>query len=265
MSESVAVVIPTFNSASTIERALASVVGQTRLPDEVIVIDNASADDTISRVRAFAARHQKVTWQIEILPVNIGPGAARNRGWDLAKSDLIAFLDSDDSWRPEKLEMQCEVVRRFSDSVLFGHSYVVVRQDEDTPRSIGANPVIDHFGLRHFLLRNRLSTPTVMLRRTIPERFPTDVWHAEDFALWLTIVAAHGPAIFQRCALTLLHKSTYGESGLSANMTKMHQGELHAVRRLRQSRDIGTLGDALIMFWLKVKYLRRRIVMMRRV
>lgn len=265
MSESVAVVIPTFNSASTIERALASVVCQTRLPDEVIVIDNASADDTISRVRAFAARHQKVIWQIEILPVNMGPGAARNRGWDLAKSDLIAFLDSDDSWRPEKLEMQCEVVRRFSDSVLFGHSYVVVRQDEDTPRSIGATPVIDHFGLRHFLLRNRLSTPTVMLRRTIPERFPTDVWHAEDFALWLTIVAAHGPAIFQRCALTFLHKSTYGESGLSANMTKMHQGELHAVRRLRQSRDIGTLGDALIMFWLKVKYLRRRIVMMRRV
>ncbi|NBO33991.1 MAG: glycosyltransferase family 2 protein [Actinobacteria bacterium] len=249
MSESVAVVIPTFNSASTIERALASVVCQTRLPDEVIVVDNASADDTISRVRAFAARHQKVIWQIETLPVNIGPGAARNRGWDLAKSDLIAFLDSDDSWRPEKLEMQCEVVHKFSDSVLFGHSYVVVRQDEDTPRSIGATPVIDHVGLRHFLLRNRLSTPTVMLRRTIPERFPTDVWHAED-------------AIFQRCALTLLHKSTYGESGLSANMTKMHQGELYAARRLMKTHDIGVLGRVLIMFWLKVKYLRRRIVML---
>ena len=119
MPETVAVVIPTFNSSVTIERALESVVGQTCLPTEVIVIDNASADDTVARVRTFASKYPRITWVIEVSPTNIGPGAARNRGWNLAKSDLIAFLDSDDSWHPEKLRLQGEIVRMFPESVLF--------------------------------------------------------------------------------------------------------------------------------------------------
>lgn len=130
MSETVGVVIPTFNSAATIERALESVVGQTRLPAEVIVIDNGSEDDTVARVRTFASRHQSLAWTIEASPTNVGPGAARNRGWNLANSDLIAFLDSDDSWHPEKLRLQSETVSLFPESVLFGHQYLVLRQGE---------------------------------------------------------------------------------------------------------------------------------------
>lgn len=263
MSSTVAVVIPTFNSALTIERALISVLVQTQLPNEVIVIDNASADDTIALVHAFAAKHQDVTWKIEALSLNVGPGAARNLGWDIAESDLIAFLDSDDSWLPEKLEMQCETVDRHPESSLFGHRYIVVLQDEAASwsQAAGNRPVIDRFDLGHFLLRNRLSTPTVMLRRTIPERFPTEFWHAEDYALWLRIVAVHGPAIFQRHTLTLLHKSTYGDSGLSSNLAQMHRGELRAVRHLRQTHNIGMFGELLVNLWLRVKYFRRRILM----
>jgi len=126
MPETVAVVIPTFNSSLTIERALESVVGQTRLPTEVIVIDNASEDDTVARVRTFTSKFPQITWVIEVSPTNIGPGAARNRGWNLATSDLIAFLDADDSWHPEKLRLQGEIVRMFPESVLFGHRYLVL-------------------------------------------------------------------------------------------------------------------------------------------
>ena len=267
MPETVAVVIPTFNSSVTIERALESVVGQTCLPTEVIVIDNASADDTVARVRTFASKYPRITWVIEVSPTNIGPGAARNRGWNLATSDLIAFLDSDDSWHPEKLRLQGEIVRMFPESVLFGHRYLVIRPDEVAPRNVDerSTKVIDRFELHHFLIRNRLSTPTVMLRREITQRFPIDFWYGEDYALWLSVVAAHGAAIFQRCALTHLHKSTYGESGLSANMVQMHRGEILAMKRLRQTGDIGMLGSSLSTAWMKVKYVRRRMELGRRV
>ena len=267
MPEAVAVVIPTFNSSVTIERALESVVGQTRLPTEVIVIDNASADDTVARVRAFASQYQSMAWTIEVVPANIGPGAARNRGWNLAKSDLIAFLDSDDSWHPEKLRLQSETTCAFPESVIFGHRYLVLRQDEVTPRDVDerSTKVIDRFELHHFLIRNRLSTPTVMVRREITQRFPIDFWYGEDYALWLGVVAAHGAAIFQQYALTYLHKAPYGERGLSANMAQMHRGEIFAIKHLRNSGYIGRLGSSLTTAWMGVKYARRRIELMRRV
>ncbi|NCV44683.1 MAG: glycosyltransferase family 2 protein [Actinobacteria bacterium] len=237
MPETVAVVIPTFNSSVTIERALESVVGQTCLPTEVIVIDNASADDTVARVRTFASKYPRITWVIEVSPTNIGPGAARNRGWNLAKSDLIAFLDSDDSWHPEKLRLQGEIVRMFPESVLFGHRYLILRPDEVAPRDVDerSTKVIDRFELHHFLIRNRLSTPTVMVRREITQRFPIDFWYG------------------------------YGESGLSANMAQMHRGEILAMKRLRQTGDIGMLGSSLTTAWMKVKYMRRRMELARRV
>jgi hypothetical protein len=104
-----------------------------------------------------------------------------------------------------------------------------------------------------------------MLRREITQRFPIDFWYGEDYALWLKVVATHGAAIFQQCALTYLHKSTYGESGLSANMAQMHRGEILAIKHLRHSGDIGTLGSSLTTAWMKVKYARRRIELIRRV
>jgi glycosyltransferase involved in cell wall biosynthesis len=267
MPETVAVVIPTYNSSLTIERALESVVGQTRLPTEVIVIDNASEDDTVARVRTFASKYPRIAWVIEVSPTNLGPGAARNRGWNLATSDFIAFLDSDDSWHPEKLRLQGETVRMFPESVIFGHRYLVLRPGEVTPRDVDErrSTLVNRFQLHHFLIRNRLSTPTVMLRREITQRFPTDFWYGEDFALWLRVVAAHGAAVVQRCPLTYLHKSTYGESGLSANMTQMHRGEILAIAHLRQSGDIGKLGGSLTTAWMKIKYVRRRMELARRV
>ena len=267
MPETVAAVIPTFNSSLTIERALESVVGQTRLPTEVIVIDNASEDDTVARVRTFASKYPRIAWAIEVSPTNIGPGAARNRGWNLATSDFIAFLDSDDSWHPEKLRLQGEVVRMFPESVLFGHGYLVLRPGEVASRDVDErrSTVVDQFELHHFLIRNRLSTPTVMLRRGITQRFPVDFWYGEDYALWLRVVAAHGAAVVQQYPLTYLHKSTYGESGLSANMAQMHRGEILAVKQLRQFGGIGKLGSSLTTAWMKVKYARRRIELMHRV
>jgi hypothetical protein len=104
-----------------------------------------------------------------------------------------------------------------------------------------------------------------MVRREITQRFPIDFWYGEDYALWLSVVAAHGAAIFQQCALTYLHKAPYGERGLSANLAQMHHGEIIAINHLRRSGDIGMLGSSLITAWMKVKYARRRIELMRRV
>jgi glycosyltransferase involved in cell wall biosynthesis len=101
---SVSVIIPTFNRAHLIGRALQSVLQQTGPGDEIIVIDDGSTDDTEVVVRKMAGDRVRYIWI-----ANSGAGAARNRGVQEAKGELLAFLDSDDEWLPGKLDVQ----RRF--------------------------------------------------------------------------------------------------------------------------------------------------------
>lgn len=94
----VSVIIPAYNSAQCISDTLDSVLGQTRPPRQVIVIDDGSLDATRAAVTTYGSR---VTY---VLQENAGQGAARNRGLGLATGDYVALLDSDDYWKPEFLE-----------------------------------------------------------------------------------------------------------------------------------------------------------------
>jgi glycosyltransferase involved in cell wall biosynthesis len=96
----VSVIIPTYNRAQRVDKAIRSVLPQVRPGDEVIVIDDGSTDDTKSVLRRFAGR-------ITVLSGDHGgAGRARNLGLERARGDLVAFLDSDDKWLPGKLMAQ---------------------------------------------------------------------------------------------------------------------------------------------------------------
>ncbi len=95
----VSIVVPVFNAALTIERCLRSIETQSYPNWEVIFIDDASADDGVERI---ASRNDPRIRLIR-LPVNCGPAKARNLGIAAAKGELVAFLDADDEWLPEKL------------------------------------------------------------------------------------------------------------------------------------------------------------------
>lgn len=99
----VSVIMPAFNRSGLIVRALESIRNQTRHPRELIVVDDASTDDTVDQVQAWSQRSGfPVT--IERMSQNGGPAAARNRGITRASTSLIAFLDSDDEHLPHTLE-----------------------------------------------------------------------------------------------------------------------------------------------------------------
>lgn len=95
-SSTVAAVIPTYNSAHLIRRALDSVVAQTRPVDEIIVVDDGSTDNTEEVVKAYAGVRY-------IRQENSGAAIARNNGIFAAQSEWIAFLDADDEWLPDKI------------------------------------------------------------------------------------------------------------------------------------------------------------------
>jgi glycosyltransferase involved in cell wall biosynthesis len=109
---SISVIIPTYNRATFLERAIDSVFRQTRAPDELIIVDDGSVDETRLRVARLEAR---APFPIRYLyQENRGAAAARNRGIREASCGLICFLDSDDRFEPEKLSLQSAALQESS-------------------------------------------------------------------------------------------------------------------------------------------------------
>jgi glycosyltransferase involved in cell wall biosynthesis len=112
MSPLVTVIIPVFNRAKALSSALRSVAEQTFTDWEVVVVDDASSDESAEAALQVAPRDK-----VRVIrhAKNLGSSAARNTGISAARGRYVAFLDSDDSWHPEKLRKQVELVERDPD------------------------------------------------------------------------------------------------------------------------------------------------------
>jgi glycosyltransferase involved in cell wall biosynthesis len=119
----ISVIIPAYNAAACIERAICSVLAQSRPADEIIVVDDGSTDNTAEVVRRFADAVQLIG------QANAGVSAARNAGIRAAVGDWIAFLDADDEWLPEYLKMQTELLSRNPHLVWSAGNYMTCYAD----------------------------------------------------------------------------------------------------------------------------------------
>jgi glycosyltransferase involved in cell wall biosynthesis len=255
---SISVVIPTFNARDTVLRALQSVIEQTHLPSEIIIVDDASNDGTWAEINRFAEQYREYTVKTIRLQQNVGPAEARNAGWNIADNKYIAFLDADDSWHPRKLELQYRWMRQHPDVVISGHRCEVKATSGIEKVEVDVlDSVTRMFGLRDFLLANRFSTPTVMLKTALPYRFAKGMRYCEDYQLWLQIVASHAPVAWFDMPLAYLFKAKYGVSGLSSNLWKMEQGELAALTGLRRARNIGLMTWSAACTWSLSKFSHR--------
>jgi glycosyltransferase involved in cell wall biosynthesis len=108
----VSVVIPTYNGASFIRETLSSISTQTCLPREIIVVDDASTDDTITMVRTWAAESSIALKLIQLPRNSGGPAYPTNTGIDIAREELIILLDHDDLMAPERIELSLAAARR---------------------------------------------------------------------------------------------------------------------------------------------------------
>ena len=109
----VSVVIPTYNSAQYLSEAVDSVLRQSYSDFEIIIVDDASTDITGELLNKYL-NNQKVS--VMRLDICSGPAAARNAGLNMSKGDIIAFLDADDVWLPEKLDRQVQALKKDPES-----------------------------------------------------------------------------------------------------------------------------------------------------
>jgi len=253
-SATISVVIPCFNSAATIERALRSVEHQTTKTHEVLVVDDASSDNTVLVIEQYA-RTSSLNIRVIKQIVNGGPSMARNTAWNEATGEFIAFLDADDQWHPQKLEFQLNAMLANPTCVMSFHDHLFGSSEHF--ETLPFAPITSQATLRNYLLRNRSATPTIMLRASVSERFTSTKRYAEDYLLWMTIIASHGSALHIHATLAHCSNPGYGGSGQSGRLWKMERSELSGFVSLWRSGALSLPTLVAVSIWSITKYLLR--------
>lgn len=237
---SVSVVIPAYNAGAWIVQAVQSVLDQSQPPDQIIVVNDGSTDDTRDRLIPYMDRI------CYIEQPNQGVAATRNRGMALARGDLIALLDADDVWHPGKLELQVRAMAENPDVGLLGTAIFDWPAAGMPPIAPGESPTVSRIERRGLAVRNYLVTSTVIMRRELAERvggFDIALHGPEDHDYWLR-AAEVAPVGVLRVRLTG-YRSVPGS--LSKHAASMEAGMLRILTAL-DARD----------FWRGDRLLRRR-------
>lgn len=187
MTATVTTIIPAYRASGTIGRAIDSLLGQTRPPDEILVVDDGSPDDVAP---ALAPYGDRVTL---LRKPNGGAASARNFGIDHARGDFIAFLDADDHWAPDKLELQLAMFERHPE-VGFCASRFWSQHPNEVPVPFElpdrlVDRVLRPMGVEAFDVAMLIWTSVVIVRREVlgELRFPTQLRTAEDRYLWIRL------------------------------------------------------------------------------
>ena len=255
---SVTIIIPTYNASKTITMSLASVISQDYEGTcDIIVVNDGSTDYTIDTVSDFVALNNLKNVQI-LSKKNGGVSSARNTGLANVKSEFIAFLDADDVWLPGKLSAQMDIFSRNSEIYFLGTG----RNSETYP--FIKNKPIFQIGLRQMLLKWWPSVPTVIFKKVVFDKvgyFDESVNHGEDGDYWLRVLNLFPIHVMtQSYVVTGGGKHSFGESGLSADLKEMHQGELNSLRMARHRRQIFWFEYYCFYLIFKIKYLRRILI-----
>ncbi|HEY3067736.1 MAG TPA: glycosyltransferase family A protein [Methylomirabilota bacterium] len=210
----VTVIIPAYNAADMIGRAIESALRQTVPPQEIIVVDDGSTDETA----AAAARYPEVT---VLSQDNRGPGAARNAGARVAKGDWLGLLDADDTWTDTKLERQLPYTRDPRVGLVYA------RRD--------LHPDYVRPTLVTLLRGNFIGTSSVLLRRSAFEEVGGFDEHgalryaSEDYNLWIRLRAAGWE--FEVCPEDL-HRYTPSPGSLSSRLDTFYEAEVANAAKL---------------------------------
>lgn len=165
MNELVSIIVPVYNRASKIERALRSIEAQTYPHWEVIVIDDGSTDGTPEVVKRIAEKDRRI--RLIRHECNRGAQAARNTGIRAAKGEWIAFLDSDDEWLPHSLKVRLEEARRRNVKVVHSDCYVI---KEDGSLKLYGIPPLAGWIYREVLARPGPMFPSLLVHNTALRR-----------------------------------------------------------------------------------------------
>lgn len=236
-----------------------SIAQQTLPVSEVILVDDCSEDGTLQLLHSMQKCYPQGWLKVIALESNQGPGSARNRGWQQAKQEYLAFLDADDAWHSQKIEIQYGWMSRHPEVALTGHAEHYSQSEVLTEKPITdiTDPVL--IKPDQLLLKNVFSTRSVMLKRDLQQKFKEGQYYCEDYLLWLQICLSQQACYKFTIPLAFVFKKAYGEAGLAANLFQMEKGELQSYAEVAKQGLISPLTRFVYSTISLVKFIKRLV------
>lgn len=225
----ISVIIPTYNRAHCLERAVFSVLKQTYTNIEVVIVDDGSIDETESLVASWT--DSRICY---IKQTNKGASAARNNGVANAKGDFIAFHDSDDEWVENKIEKQLEYWQNHPECGLIYSAYEMLLPyniRHIVPNMEDGNKLEGNI-FANLLLRNTIGAPTVMLRKSVFQEvggFDESMRSLEDWDFALKVAKKYSIGFVPEVLLNV----TSSAGGVSSNLGAYYQNRCYMLRKYR--------------------------------
>ena len=257
----ISIVIPMYNSQDIIERVLDSLKNQTRLDlvKEIIVVNDGSKDNSENVVLQYAKNNEELPIRV-ITKENGGVSTARNRGIAEATGEWVALEDSDDIWHPHKLELQWEFVEKYPEIYAIGGNRdgELIKFGEEIESGLYRMSCLD------YLIKNWPHTSTLLIKKEVFDEvgvFDETMTHAEDGDLFMRIAYRYGLYYtyesLENCGDG---KATFGESGLSRDIKKMHIGVNRMFKKAKRLNYINSIQYIFLVGYEQVKYLRRCLI-----
>jgi glycosyltransferase involved in cell wall biosynthesis len=256
------VIIPLYNKAAYVEKAIQLVLAQTCQEFELIVVNDGSSDNSLEVVRD-CPKLSIVNCQLIDQP-NLGVSTARNNGVKVAKYDYIAFLDADDWWEPTYLEEMKTLIAGFPEAGIYGCGYYKVKNERYIRANIGVEPGFDR-GLINYCrvyaktMYMPLWTGATVVKKTVFESengFKPALKLGEDFDLWIRIAMKY-PVAFLNKYLANYNQDV--ELKYRAIGEKLYEPNEHMLftdyGELMQNLDFRYLYERLAMYGLLPYYL----------
>ena len=199
------VIIPLYNKAPYVSKAVGSVLSQTYTDFELVIVDDGSKDDSYALAsKAIEGALNCRIYQQE----NAGVSVARNNGVAFSKGDYLCFLDADDWWEPTFLEEMSKLVEEFPDAGIYGTNYTIVNETKHKTRiaPIGVDVGFEKGYINYCkVYAKTLAMPLTSISVAIPrpvfdemKGFPKGIKLGEDFLLWIRIALKYKVAFLNK-------------------------------------------------------------------
>ena len=232
----ISVIVPTYNRAQQLPRALDSILCQSCSPKEIIVVDDGSTDETLA---LMVSEYPEIVF---IQQQNTGVSSARNVGIKRASGDWIAFLDSDDEWLPEKLEIQMKALYENPEIKICHTNEIWIRNGKRV------NPKKKHEKFGGWIFQKCLplcciSPSSVIIHKSIFKEiglFDYSLLVCEDYDLWLRITARNPVLYIEE---PFLIKYGGHEDQLSKKYWGMDRFRIKSLEKIISSRVLSELDE----------------------
>lgn len=239
----VSIIVPLYNKAPYITKALESIASQTYQDWECIIVNDGSTDDSLLKIEDFRLKNEDSRF-IVINQENAGVSVARNRGIEESKGEYVCFLDADDWWSPTFLEEMVQFAGEFPDAGIYASNYIYYKPGKMRVGVKNIETGYINYPKSYYENKGQVVwTGATMLRKSIIEKremrnekgetFPVGITLGEDFLLWARIAMRY-PVVFLSKPLAYYNNDVPAKLRLTQNL---HKPEAHMLWHFDEIED----------------------------